>query len=213
MNPLPPLEELARMRRPTPILGPKNRVVMDAAPRKTSKSTAGDGQTADLVQRAYATLHHLAAHYLDRERVNHTLQPTALVHEAFLKLAGRGEAAQWKSKTHFQAVAASAMRQILVDYARRRATRKRGGDMLRITLLPDVELKQQPELDLLALEEALQDLARFDERKCRVVELRFFGGLTCEEAAKELGVSPKTAESDWYFARAWLRDRLNDQRS
>ena len=189
-------------------------VVMESQEHNSAgKDTRADRATAALVQRAYATLHDLAVNYLKRERAGHTLQPTALVHEAFLKLAGRDDANGWKSKTHFQAVAASAMRQILVDHARRRATRKRGGDLLQVTFVPEMEQQDEPVFDLLALDEALDDLGRLDERKCRVVELRFFGGMTCREAATHLGVSPKTAEADWYFARAWLRDRLQEPQS
>ncbi|USN98697.1 MAG: sigma-70 family RNA polymerase sigma factor [Phycisphaeraceae bacterium] len=155
---------------------------------------------------AYGALRRLAAAYLQRERSDHTLQPTALVHEAYIKLAGSGD---WKSETHFQAVAANAMRQILVDHARARNAQKRGGGWLRVTLTGEAAATPGADVDLLALDEALQALAELDERKARVVELRFFGGLTCAEAALEVGVSPKTAEADWYFARAWLRDRLS----
>lgn len=155
---------------------------------------------------AYGALRGLAASYLHRERPDHTLQPTALVHEAFLKLAGAGG---WTSLTHFQAVAANAMRQILIDHARARGTRKRGGDRLRVTLTEDAASTTGGDIDLLALDEALRELARLDARKARVVELRFFGGMTCAEAASEVGVAPKTAEADWYFARAWLRERLS----
>jgi len=159
-------------------------------------------------QEAYAALRGLAAAYLHAERSDHTLQPTALVHEAYIKLARNSASAPWKSQTHFQAVAASAMRQILVDHARRRATQKRGGDRLRITLAPELGATPDQDIELLALDDALKELALLDQRKAIVVELRFFGGLTCAEAAAKLGVSPKTAEADWYFARAWLRAQL-----
>jgi RNA polymerase sigma factor (TIGR02999 family) len=158
----------------------------------------------------YEELRRLAAHYLRNEHAGHTLQPTALVHEAYMKLANganaAGDAAQ--SQNEFRALASHAMRQILVDHARRRNTDKRGGGWLRITLDDAVGADHERELDLLALDEAMEGLAKLDARKCRVVELRFFGGLTCEEAAKELRISPKTAEADWYMARAWLRSRL-----
>ena len=163
---------------------------------------------SDCEREAYTALRGLAAAYLHAERANHTLQPTALVHEAYIKLAGRSTVAPWKSQTHFQAVAARAMRQILVDHARQRATKKRGGDRFRITLAPDLAATTDPDIELLALDEALQQLAVLDERKALVVELRFFGGLTCAEAADRLRISPKTAEADWYFARAWLRAHL-----
>lgn len=161
----------------------------------------------DLGGDAYEELRRLARYYLGGERAGHTLQPTALVHEAFLKLAS-GSRKDWRSETHFQAVAASAMRQILVDHARQRATRKRGGDRVRVTLAPDVGSAGEPDLDVLALDEAMRELAALDDRKSRVVELRFFGGMTCSEAAETLGISPKTVEADWSFARAWLHSRI-----
>lgn len=163
-------------------------------------------ESSDPVRAVYDALRGLAAAYLRRERSDHTLQPTALVHEAYLKLAGSGE---WKSRTHFQAVAASAMRQILVDHARARASRKRGGGWVRVTLSPEIAVAARSDVDMFALDEAMRALGALDERKARVVELRFFGGMTCAEAAAELGISTKTAEADWYFARAWLRDRIS----
>lgn len=170
-----------------------------------SSAPAGAPLTGD----AYEALRGLAAAYLHRERRDHTLQPTALVHEAYLKLAnGTGS---WRSQTHFQAVAANAMRQILVDHARARQTRKRGGDWLRVSLSGAAVASPGVDVDMLALDDALRQLAEFDARKARIVELRFFGGLTCAEAADEVGVSAKTAEADWYFARAWLRDKLSGQ--
>ena len=166
--------------------------------------------TSELFRRAYTTLHQMAAGYLVRERADHTLQPTALVHEAFLKLDRQADKPDWNGKTHFQAVAARAMRQILVDHARQRNSQKRGGQWKRVTLTAG-DIGTSPEIDIMALDEALQRLADLDQRKAAVVELRFFGGLTNVEAAKELGVSPKTTEADWYFARAWLRDQLADE--
>jgi len=168
----------------------------------------GDDSSPSLQQAAYQALRGLAAAYLHHERRDHTLQPTALVHEAYLKLANG--ASTWKSETHFQAIAANAMRQILVDHARARNSQKRGGHWLRVTLSPDAAATPGLDMDMLALDFALSQLAALDERKARVVELRFFGGLTCAEAATELGVSPKTAEADWYFARAWLCERLSE---
>lgn len=164
--------------------------------------------SSDAGREAYDALRGLAAAYLHRERADHTLQPTALVHEAYLKLASPDR--QWRSRAHFQATAANAMRQILVDHARARAAQKRGGDWVRVTLSGAAAATEALDVDVLALDEALRHLATLDERKARVVELRFFGGLTTAEAAEEVGVSPKTAEADWYFARAWLRDRLGE---
>ncbi|MGI9015154.1 MAG: ECF-type sigma factor [Phycisphaerales bacterium] len=170
--------------------------------------STGSPATPELLKLAYATLHNLAAGYLRNERIGHTLQPTALVHEAFLKLEASEQEQHWKSVTHFQAVAATVMRQILVDHARARKTQKRGGDWLRVTMTPDVSIDDSDSLNLLALDEALHELEQHDARKCRVVELRFFGGLTSAEAAQHLGIATKTADADWYFARAWLRKRL-----
>lgn len=152
----------------------------------------------------YDDLHRIAGEYLRRERADHTLQPTALIHEAYLKVAQRDE---WKSATHFRAVASTAMRQVLVDHARRRGRLKRDGG--RVIMNTGIAAEEDRDIDVLALDEALQVLAEKDERKARVVELRFFGGLTARESADALGITQKTAEADWYFARAWLHERLD----
>jgi len=157
----------------------------------------------ELAPDAYDALRRLAASYLGRERVGHTLQPTALVHEAFLRLADGAYADQ----SHFRAAAAIAMRRILVDHARTRGAQKRGGDRLRITLIEGVTA-DEPDIDLLALDEALDELGRVSPRRARIVELRFFGGLTTAEIGDAIGVSTRTVEGDWLFARAWLRKRL-----
>ncbi len=162
----------------------------------------------DMLADVYGDLRQIAAEYLRRERPDHTLQPTALVHEAYLKLADSG---QWKSAAHFRAVASRAMRQILVDHARMRGRLKRGGQHERVMLTTGVALGMDRDLDVLALDEALSALAGYDERKAQVVELRFFGGLSARESAKTLGIAQKTAESDWYFARAWLHERLSQR--
>jgi len=169
------------------------------------------------IERLYTELRALAAGYLRRESPSHTLQPTALVHEAFLKLArtpvgGAGE--NGEAPTHeVKAAAARAMREILVDHARRRDSLKRGGGRPRGDLTVDgADLAAESGanlLDVLSLDHALRELGRVDPRRARVVELRFFGGLTNAEVAAEVGVAPKTAESDWYFARAWLRRVLD----
>lgn len=177
-----------------------------ASDSETQPGEPNPESQAAYASEAYGALRGLAASYLHRERSDHTLQPTALVHEAYLKLAGDRD---WKSETHFQAVAANAMRQILVDHARARNAQKRGGGWLKVTLSADAAATPGADVDLLALDEALSALADLDQRKARIVELRFFGGLTCAESAVEVGVSPKTAEADWYFARAWLRDKLS----
>ncbi len=156
-----------------------------------------------LAQEVYDDLHRIAGQYLRRERADHTLQPTALVHEAYLKLANRDK---WKSATHFRAVASNAMRQVLVDHARARGRLKRGGN--RLTLTTNIAFEFDRDVEVLALDEALDALSKLDKRKARVVELRFFGGLTAREAAEVIGIAQKTAEADWYFARAWLHERL-----
>ncbi len=173
-------------------------------------ASGNDAAAAELLPVIYEELHRLAAAYLRGERADHTLQTTALVHEAYVKLVDQTRA-EFADQRHFMAVAARAMRQILVDHARRRRSAKRGGDAVRIPL--DEALSPAPErgVDLAALDDALAALEKFDARKSRVVELRFFGGMTNQEAAVLLGVSPKTTEADWYFARAWLRRALSEE--
>lgn len=165
------------------------------------------GAIEELVPLVYDELHRLAAAYMRDERGSHTLQPTALAHEAYLKLVDESEAG-WRGRAHFFAAAARAMRQILVDHARARGAAKRGGGRERITLADAAGGPATAPLDLLALDEALADLARLSDRRARLVEMRFFAGLTNEEAAEALGVATATVEKDWYLARAWLRRRL-----
>jgi len=174
-----------------------------------AKGRGGDAAAPgpDLFADLYAELRQVAAAYLRTERRDHTLQPTALVHEAFIKLAERTGAA-WNDQAHFRASAAAAMRQILVDHARRRGTDKRGGGWMKVSLDSGVAIGAGMDIDVLALDEALAQLHALDSRKARVVELRFFAGMTCDEAAEVVGVASKTAEADWYMARAWLRRRL-----
>ncbi len=155
----------------------------------------------------YEQLHRLAEGYFRRQPKGHTLSPTALIHEAYLKLVDR-EGGRWKDRTHFLAVAATAMRQILVDHARGREAVKRGGGRQRITLDESAMPSAERDVDLLALDEALARLAGLDERKARVVELRFFAGLTVQETAAALGVSSVTVKRDWSMARAWIDREL-----
>ena len=176
--------------------------------RILARVRAGEADAGqDLLPLVYEELRGIARGQLARERKNHTLQATALLHEAWLKL-GNIEAAAPKDRAHFLAIAARTMRQILVDHARRKKAGKRGEGWDRVTL--DLALDQLActELDLLALDDALETLAAQDPRKARVVELRFFAGLTMPEVAEVLGVSERTAEGDWYLARAWLRKAL-----
>lgn len=156
-----------------------------------------------LLERVYDELRNLADRMMARERVNHTLQATALVHEAYVRLLGR-EAASWDNRAHFFGAAARAMRQILVDHARRVESAKRGDRRKRIEL-GDLQLEVTADAgEVLAIDQALRALEREDQRKARVVELRFFGGLDLNETAEVLDVSPRTVKRDWSFARAWL---------
>jgi RNA polymerase sigma factor (TIGR02999 family) len=172
----------------------------------------GDRAALDrLLPLVFDELRRLAASYLRRERAGHTLQPTALVNEAYLRLVDQ-EGAQWQNRAHFFGIAANLMRQILVDHARQRSADKRGGSQLRRLSLTQAErLVKQEELDVLALNEALERLAEFDPQQARIVELKFFGGLTIEETAEVLGVSHATVEREWKLARAWLRRELSDR--
>lgn len=159
----------------------------------------------------YDELRRIAADYLRQDRPDHTLQPTALVHEAFLKIA-RASNPNWRDESHFRAVAAMAMRQILVDHARGKHASKRGGDRLRVSLShASPAAEDGMDFDVLALDDAMRELEEIDQRRAKVVELHFFGGLTFRDAAGVLDIAPKTAESDWYFARAWLRKRLAEK--
>ena len=165
---------------------------------------SGDRAAFDeLIPLVYDELHKLAASHLRRERENHTLQPTALVHEAYLRLAGV-RAAGFDNRTHFFGAAAHAMRRILVEHARGKKADKRGGGVLTLDLDAAMNVGIDPRLDLLALDQALQRLASVSPIKERVVELRYFGGLSIEEAAEFLGIAPATVKRHWSFARAWL---------
>jgi RNA polymerase sigma-70 factor (ECF subfamily) len=155
----------------------------------------------------YDELRRLAAGYLRRERRGQTIQATALVHEAYLRLIAE-QAHHWKNRTHFLAVAALSMRQILVERARRRRAAKRGGDPERITLDDRLLASEAPGIDVLALDEALDRLALLDAHQARIVELRYFGGLTIEEIAETLDISPATVKRHWTLARAWLKREL-----
>ncbi len=167
----------------------------------------GDQTALDrLVPLVYGQLRRLARLHLKQERPNHTLQPTALVHEAYLRLAKVDQVA-WQSRAQFYGVAAKLMRQILVDHARKRQAEKRSGRRTRITLGEVAEMRQ-PTVDLIALDEALNGLARMDPRKSQVVELRFFGGLSPKETGEVLGVTSKTVMRDWDVAKLWLHREL-----
>jgi len=167
----------------------------------------GEG-AAELTPRVYGELRALARRYLKGERRGHTLQPTALVHEAYIRMAGI-ERIDWAGKTHFFAIAARQMRRILVEHARAATAKKRGGKQQRVTLHDDTALTPDRSLDLLALEEALNRLSERSARQGRVAELRLFAGMNAVETAQVLDVSERTAREDWRVARAWLGRELS----
>jgi RNA polymerase sigma factor (TIGR02999 family) len=169
----------------------------------------GDKTALDkLVPLIHEELRRLAHHYMSRERPGHTLQTTALVGEAYLRLVNRKEV-QWKNRTHFFAIAATLMRNILVDHARSHAYAKRGGGAHQIELDEAMVVSRERAADIVALDEVLKELATLDESQSRIVELRFFGGLTIEETAEAMSTSPTTIKREWRTARAWLYDRLS----
>jgi RNA polymerase sigma factor (TIGR02999 family) len=172
----------------------------------------GDESALDaLAPLVYDELHKLAHHYMRREGRGHILQTTAVIHEAFLRLV-RSRPADWKDRTHFFGICARLMRQILVDFARTQKSQKRGGETVRLECEDAPDLPAERDIDLLALDEALTSLSRVDARKGRIVELRFFGGLSVEETAEVLKVSPDTVTRDWRLARAWLLKEMSDGR-
>jgi RNA polymerase sigma factor (TIGR02999 family) len=168
----------------------------------------GDQSALDkLMPLVYDELRRGASNYLRRERQNHTLQPTALVNEAYMKLVD--QKAQWQNRAQFYGVAAQLMRRILVDHARQHQAAKRGGThQQRLSITSARAVADAPAVDLLAVHEALEELKQFDPQQERIVELRFFGGLSIDETAEVLGVGHATVERDWKMARAWLRKKL-----
>lgn len=167
----------------------------------------GDRAALDqLVPLIYEELRKLASKYMKRERAEHTLQTSALINEAYLRLIDRP--VSWQNRAHFFGIAARLMRQILVDHARARQSSKRGGSQPKVALSEALDIKQDLSADIIALHDALTGLAAFDPQQGRIIELRFFGGLTIEETAEVLGVSHTTVEKDWHMARAWLRKEM-----
>ena len=162
---------------------------------------------ASLTPLVYDELHRLAGVYMSRERAGHPLQATALVNEAYLRLTDSSRV-RWQNRAHFLAVAAQLMRRILVDFARDRRSQKRGHDWQQVTLDEGLILGGEPNVDLIALDEALRRLGALDPRKVQVVEMRFFGGLSLDETAEVIGVSVDTISRDWNAAKAWLRREL-----
>jgi RNA polymerase sigma factor (TIGR02999 family) len=174
-----------------------------------SRIADGDREALEvLLPKVYGELRALADHHLRRENENHSLQPTELIHEIYVRLLG-GTPIEWQNRSHFMAVASKAMRSVLVDHARARNAEKRGGGVKPVTLTDSVPIGEGLAIEFLDLEDALADLENSDGRAVRVVELLYFGGLTAREAAEVLDVSPRTVERDWRFARAWLFDRLS----
>jgi RNA polymerase sigma factor (TIGR02999 family) len=169
----------------------------------------GDRNALDaLVPLVYKELRRLAHFQLRDERYDHTLQSAALVHEAYVRLVGLSPP-QWESRTHFFAIAAHLMRQILVDYARRHSAAKRGGSICKLSLDDVMAVSRSKAVDVVALDDALQELAKIDERQSRVVELRYFAGLTLEEISAALEIGPATVQRDWTSARAWLHREIS----
>lgn len=174
----------------------------------------GDLAAAEqLLPLVYSELRRLAAAKMTHEQPGQTLQATALVHEAYLRLVGPTDKQRWNSRGHFFAAAAEAMRRILIENARRKKSEKHGGDLDRISFASDVAGSARSNFDLLSLDEALEQLAAEDARKASLVKLRLFAGLSLDDAAKVLEISPATAKRDWIYARAWLFGRLADLNS
>jgi len=188
--------------------GPKN--VARITDLLLAVSEGGRAALDQLIPFVYDDLRRVAAAQMRREAGGHSLQPTALVHEVYVRLVDQRHV-QWRNRAHFFGVAASLMRRILVDHARARLAEKRGGGLERVTLVGD-EAAESPRIDVLALHESLQRMAGFNPRQERIVELRYFGGLTIEEAAEVIGVSEATLVREWTIAKAWLRADLSEPR-
>lgn len=185
---------------------------MNQVTQLLSDLAGGRNAAADeLFPLVYEQLRALAGSYFREERSDHTLQPTALVHEAFVRMVAPGDL-RVSDRAHFYALAARVMRHVLVDYARQNASEKRGGDRARITLDEQLTPWRDRALDFEAIERALSELGQLSERTAKVVEMRFFCGLTCEEIAGVMSISLSSVEREWRFARAWLQDRLGEDR-
>ena len=187
----------------------------DAVTQILSDLERGDCSAAEqLFPLVYDELRRLAVKKMQGEAADHTLQPTALVHEVYLRLVGPIGKQHWDSRGHFYAAAAEAMRRILIEEARRKHSLKRGGEFARIELNEDVSQREVPidSAELLAIDEALDKLASVDPDAARLVKLRYFAGLTVEEAADALAISPRTVKRNWSYARAWLERELGDAR-
>ena len=185
-----------------------------ASPREVTQLLVdwsnGDQAALDkLMPLVYEELHRMAKRHLGREHPGHTLQTSALVNEAYLRLIDQ-RSVRWQNRAHFFAIAARLMRRILVDHARRRDAQKRAGSQIHLTLERTVVPAKQSDVDVLAIDEALTRLAAVDRQQAQIVELRFFSGLSVEETATALGISPRTVKRDWSVARAWLRREIGE---
>ena len=190
---------------------PTSTMTIDDVTQLLQAVRGGDGEAWDqLFARVYDELHALAERFRRRERSNHTLQTTALVNEAFLRLVNERDRS-WRNRTHFLAIAATCMRRVLVHYAEKRAALKRGGAAEMLELDGVLELFESRGENLLALDDVLSRLAAEDERKARVIEMHFFGGLEFKEIAEVLDVSTRTVERDWRLAKAWIRAELDEE--
>ncbi len=171
---------------------------------------AGDAAALEaLIPAVYQELHRMAERHLRQENVGHTLQPTALVHEAYLRLIDQTQV-EWQNRAHFFGVAAQMMRRILVDHAKTKHRAKRGGDVIKLSLDAALNYGKERAAEIVALDDALEALAAFDERKSHIVELRYFGGLSVEETAHVLDISSQTVMRDWNLAKAWLYQQLSE---
>jgi RNA polymerase sigma factor (TIGR02999 family) len=169
----------------------------------------GDKEALDrILPIVYDELRKQAARYLRRERVGHTLQTTALIHEAYIRLVDQKNV-RWQNRAHFFGISAQLMRRILVDHARSKRRAKRGGSDIRVSLDDAHLITKETELDIIAVDEALERLAKIDEQQSKIVELRFFSGLTVEETAEVLNISPATVKRDWSMAKAWLHREIS----
>lgn len=190
-------------------------MAMASSPEITSllvRLSEGDrSAVSELAPVVYNELRHLAAHYMRRERPDHTLQATALVHEAYMRLVEQRQA-NWQNRAHFFGVAAQLMRRILVDHARSRAREKRRGEQQKISLDEVVVMSPDKLEEVLVIDQVLGRLEKRDARQSQIVELKFFGGLSTEETAEALGTSPRTVEREWALARAWLYMQLQECR-
>jgi RNA polymerase sigma factor (TIGR02999 family) len=194
-------------------MGDKARGEVTRILEEIRKRPGGSKEATDrLFDILYGELRRIAGNLMRGERAGHTLQPTALVNEAYLKLLG-GADSTWENRAHFLRTAARAMRQVLVDYARKHAAAKRGGGLSRVTLHDNLADKKRPEVEILVLHDAVTKLSAMDERMGRVVEMRVFAGMKMAEIAHTLSVSRRTADNDWSFARRWLgRELISEAR-